>query len=121
MHLRFASLLRTAIPLLLLTDVGQAAAAEGPTAFADPQIPIHNGFVNEKKCAACHVDQAAAFAKSNHVNAMAVADDSTVRANFDGATYEHDGVSTTFYKRGSQYLVRTVEPDGRESEFQVKY
>ncbi len=121
MHLRFAPLLRTAVQLLLLTHVGQAAAAEGATAFVDPQIAIHDGFVDEKKCASCHADQAAAFAKSNHARAMAVADDSTVRANFDDIRFEHDGILTTFFKRGGQFFVRTVGPDGRESEFQVKY
>ena len=49
------------------------------------------GFADEEQCAACHVDQAAAFAKSNHATAMAVADDSTVRANFDGRRLGHEG------------------------------
>src|SRR5688572_16901120 len=121
MHLRFAPSLRAAIPLLLLTHVGQAAAAEGATAFADPQIAIHDGFVDEKKCTSCHADQAAAFAKSNHARAMAVADDSTVRANFDDIRFEHNGILTTFFKRSGRYFVRTEGPDGRQGEFQVKY
>ena len=122
MHLRFASLLRIALQCLLLTHIGQATAAEDARAsVADPQISIHDGFVDEKKCASCHADQAAAFAKSNHAKAMAVADDSTVRANFDDARFEHDGILTTFFKREGRYFVRTEGTDGKQAEFQVKY
>ncbi|MEP9388855.1 tetratricopeptide repeat protein [Mesorhizobium sp. KR9-304] len=122
MHLRFAPLLRTAILFLLLIQVGQVAAAEGAsTPVADPQIAVHDGFVDEKKCASCHADQAAAFAKSHHAKAMATADDSTVRANFGDASFEHDGILTRFSKRGGQFFVRTEGPDGKEGEFQVKY
>ncbi|SIT55522.1 Tetratricopeptide TPR_2 repeat protein [Mesorhizobium prunaredense] len=100
---------------------GHASAAETSLPAPDPQIAIHDGFVDEKKCASCHADQVAAFVKSNHARAMAVADDSTVRANFDDASFEHDGILTAFFKRGGQYFVRTEGPDGKEGEFQVKY
>jgi predicted CXXCH cytochrome family protein len=122
MHLRFASLLRLATQLLLLMQVGQAAASEDTQAsVADPQIAIHDGFVDEKRCVSCHAGEAEAFAKSNHAKAMAVADDSTVRANFDGASFEHDGILTTFFRRDGQFVVRTEGPDGKQGEFQVKY
>ena len=122
MYLRFATLLHMTIYVLLLAYAGQAAAAESASAsFADPMISIHDGFVDERKCVSCHADQAASFAKSNHAKAMAIADESTVRANFNSTRFEHDGTLTTFSKRGGQYFVRTEGIDGRESEFQVKY
>jgi predicted CXXCH cytochrome family protein len=107
--------------LLVIGMPGHLSAAEAGLSNADPQIVIHDGFVDEKKCSSCHADQTAAFAKSNHAKAMAVADDNTVRGNFNGVRFEHDGIVTTFSKRGSQYFVRTEGPDGREAEFQVKY
>ena len=108
--------------LLLLVPLGSAVAEEAAAAVAnDPLISIHDGFVDEKKCASCHADQAAAFAKSNHAKAVAVADDSTVRANFDNASFEHDGIRTTFFKRGGQFFVSTEGGDGRRAEFEVKY
>ncbi|PSH61438.1 hypothetical protein CU102_26985 [Phyllobacterium brassicacearum] len=64
----------------LLALAGQAVAAETAHA-ADSLISIHDGFVNETKCASCHADQAAAFAKSHHAKAMAVVDDKSVRAS----------------------------------------
>jgi predicted CXXCH cytochrome family protein len=107
--------------LLALAMLGHEAAAETGLSPADPQITIHDGFIDEKRCASCHAEQAAAFTKSNHAKAMAVADAKTVRANFDGARFEHDGILTTFFKRGHQFFVRTEGPDGNEGEFQVKY
>jgi predicted CXXCH cytochrome family protein len=106
---------------LALAIPGDATASDQSPSTADPQIVIHDGYVDEKKCAACHADQAAAFAKSNHAKAMAVADDSTVRGNFNDARFEHDGIRATFSKRGGQYFVRTEGLDGKEGEFQVKY
>lgn len=120
MRPRFGPLLSGAALLLLLGQIGPAPAGEAPSAV-DPQISIDDGFVDEKRCNSCHADQAAAFAKSNHAKAMALADDSTVRADFDEAQFEHDGKSTTFLKRDGKFYVRTEGPDGRQAEFQVKY
>ncbi|UVC14448.1 tetratricopeptide repeat protein [Mesorhizobium onobrychidis] len=117
-----ASLAIAALGSLLVIATPRAGlAAEIGGSTSDPQIAIHDGFVDEKRCASCHADQAAAFSKSNHAKAMAVANENTVRANFDGARFEHDGILTTFLKRGGEYLVRTEGPDGKEGEFQVKY
>lgn len=115
------ALLQLALAFFAAFSISGHASAVETSPPIDPQISIHNGFVDEKRCASCHASQAAAFAKSNHAKAMAVADDSTVRANFDGARYEHDGVLTTFFKRGGRYFVRTEGPDGKQAEFQVKY
>lgn len=98
-----------------------ASATETTVSVSDPMISIHDGFADEKRCASCHIAQAAAFAKSNHAKAMAVADESTVRANFDGASFEHDGIQTTFFARAGKYFVRTEGADGEQGEFQVKY
>nr|WP_274629022.1 multiheme c-type cytochrome [Mesorhizobium shangrilense] len=100
---------------------GYVSATETSPHVSDPQIAVHDGFVDEKKCATCHEKQAAAFAKSHHAKAMAVADETTVRANFDDTRFEHDGILTTFFVRDGQYLVRTEGSDGKQAEFQVKY
>jgi hypothetical protein len=85
---RLAAILRAALWLcFLLALAGQAAAAE-KTPTTDPLISIHDGFVDEKKCASCHADQAAAFAKSHHAKAMALADDTTVRGDFNNVQFD---------------------------------
>jgi predicted CXXCH cytochrome family protein len=115
--------LLTAGPLLFfLLAMGLPAAAQDATApAADPRIVIHEGFAPEGACLSCHADQAAAFAKSHHARAMEVAGPATVRADFNDARFEHDGIATTFFMRDGKYLVRTEGPDGKAGEFEVKY
>ncbi|MEK1852062.1 MAG: tetratricopeptide repeat protein [Phyllobacterium sp.] len=84
-------------------------------------MSVHDGFVDETKCASCHADQAAAFAKSHHAKAMALADDETVRADFNNTRFEHDGIVSTFFRRDGRFFVRTEGSDGRSSEFEVRY
>ena len=73
------------------------------------------------KCASCHANQAAAFAKSNHAKAMAIASDKSVRANFNNTSFEHNGLVSTFFRQDKRFFVRTEGPDGKQAEFEVKY
>lgn len=105
----------------LAFTVAAAAAERAVPLIPDPQVRIHDGFVDERTCSSCHADQAAAFAKSHHARAMTVADDKTVRGNFNNVQFDHDGVVTAFSRRDSRFIVRTEGPDGKETEFEVKY
>ena len=101
-----------------------AAAAAAETAVprsADPQIAIHDGFVDEKTCASCHAGQAAAFATSHHAKAMALANDKTVLADFNNTRFERNGVKAAFFRRDGQFIVRTEGDDGKQADFEVKY
>ncbi|MGO8015863.1 multiheme c-type cytochrome [Rhizobium leguminosarum] len=112
----------TLLLFLLLAFTGHSLASDAlSTPAGDPLISIHEGFVDERTCAACHADQAAAFSKSHHAKAMALADDETVRGDFDNARFEHDGVVTTFTRRDGRFFVNTEGADGDEGEFEVKY
>ena len=106
---------------LLLAPAGRSLADDIPISAADPQISIHEGFVDEGACASCHADQAAAFSKSHHAKAMALADEQTVRGDFDNSRFDHDGVVTTFTRRDGRFFVNTEGADGNQAEFEVKY
>jgi len=107
---------------LSLAFSGQSLATEKiATSAPDPRLSIHEGFVDETTCASCHGDEAAAFAKSHHAKAMALATDSTVRGDFNNARFEHDGIVTTFSRREGRFLVKTEGPDGNEGKFEVEY
>ncbi|UWU32170.1 tetratricopeptide repeat protein (plasmid) [Rhizobium sp. WSM1274] len=107
---------------LLLAPAGRSLATDDiSTSRADPQISIHEGFVDERTCTSCHADQAAAFSKSHHAKAMALADDETVRGKFDNTRFDHDGVVTTFTRRDGHFFVNTEGADGGQAEFKVKY
>ncbi|WP_050561864.1 tetratricopeptide repeat protein [Rhizobium leguminosarum] len=120
---RSASVGRIAVLLfLLLAPAGRSLATDDiSTSRADPQISIHEGFVDERTCTSCHADRAAAFSKSHHAKAMALADDETVRGKFDNTTFDHDGVVTTFTRRDGHFFVNTEGADGGQAEFEVKY
>ncbi|NKJ92980.1 tetratricopeptide repeat protein [Rhizobium leguminosarum bv. viciae] len=108
--------------LLLLAPAGRSLATDDiSTSGADPQISIHEGFVDERTCASCHADQAAAFSKSHHAKAMALADDETVRGDFNNTRFDHDGVVTTFTRRDGRFFVGTEGADGGQAEFEIKY
>ncbi|MCX7303732.1 MAG: multiheme c-type cytochrome [Hyphomicrobiales bacterium] len=108
--------------MLLFQALARAEAAEiSPHPSVDPQVSIHEGFVEEKVCSSCHAGQAEAFAKSNHAKAMALADDRSVRADFNDTRFEHNGIQTTFLRRDGRFFVRTPGPDGEPGEFEVKY
>ncbi|PDT29603.1 hypothetical protein CO660_11895 [Rhizobium sp. L9] len=112
----------TLLLLLLLAFSGHSLAKDDiSTSGADPQISIHEGFVDERTCASCHADQAAAFSKSHHAKAMALADDGAVRGDFNNSSFEHDGVVTTFTRRDGRFFVNTEGADGGQAKFEVKY
>ncbi len=106
---------------LLAISTGSVIAAEAHAPSLDSRIRIHDGFVDEKTCSSCHADQAAAFATSHHANAMALADDKTVRGNFNNVQFDHDGVAATFSRRDDRFFVRTEGPDGKPADFEVRY
>ena len=52
---------------------------------------------------------------------MALANDKTVRANFNNASFEHNGTVSTFFRRDNGFFVHTEGPDSRQAEFEIKY
>ncbi|WVT05160.1 multiheme c-type cytochrome [Sinorhizobium chiapasense] len=107
--------------LLPFATLATTVAAETRSVWPDPLVAPHVGFADETICASCHAEQTAAFARSDHAKAMAVADETTVRASFDDTRFEHDGVETRFFKRDNRFFVRTEGSDGALSDFEVKY
>ena len=45
----------------------------------------------------------------------------TVLGAFDGATFDKDGVTSTFLTKGKDFFVRTEGPDGKPGDFPVKF
>jgi predicted CXXCH cytochrome family protein len=100
--------LAAAIGLLLLGHF--AARAEEPT-----------GFVGGQACAGCHTAQFNAWKGSHHALAMQKASEATVFGDFAGAQFEYFGVTTTFFRDGDKFMVRTDGPDGALHEYPIAY
>jgi hypothetical protein len=52
---------------------------------------------------------------------MSVATDQSVLGDFKNASFDHYGVHSRFFRRDGKFLVRTDGPDGKLSDFEVKY
>jgi cytochrome c-type biogenesis protein CcmH/NrfG len=89
--------------------------AEAGTAVANPT------YVGGQACIACHSREAELWKGSDHALAMQPANSTTVLGNFDNATFEKDGVTSTFFKRDGEYFVRTDGPDGQLHEYNIAY
>jgi predicted CXXCH cytochrome family protein len=78
-------------------------------------------YVGAQACAACHQSEFAAWRRSHHALAMQPPTADTVLGRFDGATFQKDGVTTTFFKRDGKFWVRTDGADGKLADFEVRY
>jgi tetratricopeptide (TPR) repeat protein len=78
-------------------------------------------FVGREKCVKCHAKAAEKWRGSDHDKAMAVASEATVRGDFNNVTFEHNGVTSRFYRRDGRYFVQTEGARGEMAEFEVAY
>ena len=78
-------------------------------------------YVGAQACAGCHAAETDAWKGSHHALAMQPATEATVLGDFSGAKLEHFGVTTTFYRAGDRFMVRTDGPDGKPHEYPIAY
>jgi len=111
---------RATLLLLVLLSQGVAGrvADVAHATTAPPTAPAHVGTAT---CAPCHERETKLWRGSHHDHAMEAPTPATVRGDFSGTTFTRDGVTTTFLRRGDQYVVRTDGPDGKLRVYLVKY
>jgi Flp pilus assembly protein TadD/nitrate/TMAO reductase-like tetraheme cytochrome c subunit len=78
-------------------------------------------FVGAASCKSCHAAEVDAWRESHHALSMQHANEQTVLGNFDNARYEFNGVPTTFSRRDGHFFVNTDGPDGRLTDYEVRY
>ncbi len=78
-------------------------------------------YVGTETCASCHETQWKAWAGSHHDLSMQEASAETVLGDFDDATFEHQGLTTTFSTVNRTFRVRTEGADGRLHDFEIAY
>jgi predicted CXXCH cytochrome family protein len=93
-------------------------APSGCAGRSDPEPATH---VGRAACAPCHAPEAERWEGSHHDLAMQEASEETVLGDFDDATFVHGDVTSTFFRRGGGYRVRTDGPDGTLREYPVAY
>jgi mono/diheme cytochrome c family protein len=96
-------------------DRSPAAAAPAPVAVAEAH------YVGGAQCAGCHAKEHAAWKGSDHDLAMQAADEKSVLGNFVNAKFNYAGTTSTFFRRGGRYFVNTDGPNGKLSDYKIKY
>ena len=91
--------------------VSQAALADGDK----------HRFVGNGACASCHESQVQDWTDSHHDLAMQEANDSTVLGDFNNATFVYEGTTTTFFRKGDDYWVKTDNENGKLQDYPVAY
>ena len=80
-----------------------------------------NGFVGNDACASCHEPQVQDWTNSHHDLAMQDVNENTVLGDFDNATFVYEGVTTTFFRKGDEYWVKTDNESGELQDYRVAY
>lgn len=78
-------------------------------------------FVGSDKCGECHKPEYNKWKGSHHERAMDVANDKTVRGNFDNAVFEHQGVTSRFYRKQEKFFIHTQGPEGNMGDFEITH
>ncbi len=78
-------------------------------------------YVASHACVECHPAEVQSWLGSHHDRAMEEVSEATVLGDFDGATFELAGVTSTFSRREGKYFVRTDGPDGALHDYEIAY
>ncbi len=110
-----ASVLNFTRRAAIVVLIALASATIGPDAHADEP----GKFVGGQVCSGCHISER--WKVSHHALAMQKATEATVLGDFAGAEFEHFGVTTTFFRDGDKFMVRTEGPDRAPHEYEIAY
>ena len=93
--------------------------SESTPGAASLKVPLE--FVGGVSCAECHPKETELWRGSHHDLAMQEATPETVLGDFSGVEHEYFGVTSTFFRRGDEFFVRTDGPDGGLVEHRIAY
>ncbi len=110
--------------LLAGSSACRERAAPSPPSGATPAAVSRTApatFVGREECRGCHATEYASWKESHHDLAMQEATEETVLGDFGDRSFEHFGVTSTFFRRDGRFFVRTDGPDGRLHEYPIAY
>ncbi len=101
-------------------DENYKAISKDGVFISDKQIPDSH-FLGDQKCSECHKKEFKDWHGSDHDKAMMVADSISVLGNFNNATFVSQGVTSRFFKKGTDFYVNTEGPDGKNHDYKIIY
>lgn len=113
-HVRLVATAASLLTLLGGLGCSRSPKTEQPGAAAT--------YAGRAACAECHQAEAKAYAGSDHDSAMQPATAATVHGDFNHARFTSNlGITTTFFRKGQEFWVRTDGPDGKLTDYRVSY
>jgi predicted CXXCH cytochrome family protein len=97
---------------------GTAVLFLRPARHTAQQAPT---LVGSAACAVCHQEVEALWQRSHHRHAMDVADEHSVRGDFNNATFDYFGTRSRFFTRDGRYFVETDNARGELETFAIAY
>lgn len=76
-------------------------------------------YVGATQCASCHGSEYKDWQGSDHWAAMAPASDATVLGDFNNAHFVYGKITSTFYRQGKEFWVRTDNAQGELQAFRI--
>jgi tetratricopeptide (TPR) repeat protein len=116
-----ALLAAVVITLLIRSRMDVAPGALAGGRVARPSSTPVASFIGAAKCATCHVRESNLWRASHHQAAMLVATPASVLGDFNNVNFTNDSVTSTFFRQGPRFMVRTDGPDGRLHDYEIKY
>ena len=90
--------------------------------LASPLFADNNAnYIGDKACAACHAKEVNEWHGSDHDMAMMVANEKSVKADFNNTSFDYNGIISTFYKKDGKYMVHTDGSDGKLHDYEIAY
>lgn len=105
---------------LLFTNIGCKHIEKEAYIPIEPEY-YHASFVGADSCTKCHQKEHEEWKNSHHDMAMKLADSTTILADFDNTSFVHNGVKSSFFRKGQDFFVNTEGEDGTYQDFKIVY
>jgi predicted CXXCH cytochrome family protein len=106
---------------ILLVSCNSETSNEKYTEVSTNINHYEDGYVGDKNCVECHQEEVDLWKGSHHDLAMQEVNEKTILGNFNNVETTIDGVSYFFFKKDSDFYVRSKEIDGSENEYKISY
>ncbi|HEX3024808.1 MAG TPA: multiheme c-type cytochrome, partial [Chitinophagaceae bacterium] len=80
-----------------------------------------NKYVGDEACKSCHTKQYNDWLQSDHFKSLQTVNDTSVLGNFNNASLQADGVTSSFNKKNGYYFINTQGDDGKNHNYKIAY
>jgi len=78
-------------------------------------------YIGDKSCVSCHIKEFKEWKGSDHALAMMESNSTSVKGDFDDASFNYNGMISKFYKKNGKFMVRTDGEDGKLHDYEIAY